>query len=238
MGPRDVSSTVLSLVSVQSYAHITVSFVMRAIDHLACKDSSIGYFKFHSSLCFNSYLPLIVILGPNHTLPTTLSQSSLIILRVDLNSLTCSYGTCLGFDPTPWHWPAEDIRDPETTAAWNCFYKLVLHSWVKTLHASNVNYKRASRDICFEFLNVVEFAASLEIWSRTASWPGGHRDDYLQNLHRRPPPPPWQHHPWNQISSSCVRSIILGLKAESMWSLRTYSPIIYTRAYCYEQRSL
>ena len=35
-GLRDVSNTALSLVSDPSSAHITVSFVLWAIDHLAC----------------------------------------------------------------------------------------------------------------------------------------------------------------------------------------------------------
>lgn len=52
------------------------------------------------------------------------------------------------------------MRDPEAITAWNLCCELVLHSRDRSLRVLDVNSKRASGEIFFEFLKAVDFPVS------------------------------------------------------------------------------
>lgn len=79
----------------------------------------------------------------------------------------------------PWHCAEEDISEPEAMTAWNCWCELLLHSWEKTLCASDVSCKRASAVIFLEILNADEFAASICKPSMKDSQLAGLRGNYI-----------------------------------------------------------
>lgn len=80
----------------------------------------------------------------------------------------------------PWTWLAEDIRDPEAITAWNSCPDIVLHSLDRSRRVSDVNCRRVSGVMCFEFLKTTDFAeSSCTRWMKPPQCDGLQREKYL-----------------------------------------------------------